>query len=248
MPSYIINGAGINRYNNYVIYQNKQTDALVATYVGGNAFTADVPGPGTYDVYWITGSEQFTRSLDNVQVYGNDQYRQIGIGLPVDNVYFDEWVATGDLEEGLDYLTNQTIEGQVMDILLTSATGYNDVLDSLLIKQYDHITFHSTDFPNWRNSFQVLEVNYSNSNNEVYLRLNRSIEVEETIGSYEWTEVNRNRFSITRYKDSSTLLTIDADKPPGGTSGGIIKPKYVSQEAEESIRKTISDMRQKGMI
>ena len=248
MPSYIASGS--NRYGARIVYKHKETDTLVATNIwntlsGVNPFTST---QATGSTYWITGSSDLTTSISGSVVYDNNDYRQVGVGILTANQYFNDWIATGELQEGQDYLESVQIEGISMDVLFTDATGYSSVRDKFKINQYDYITFHSKVFENWRDTFHILEVVHNSSSNEVYIRLDKPI-ITKTINSkVEFQDYRNDRFSITRYKDSSTLLTLDTDKPPGGTSGGIIKPKYVSKETEESIRKTISDMRQKGMI
>ena len=249
MPPYIASGS-INRYGARIVYRHKETDTLVATNIwntlsGVNPFTSN---QATGSTYWITGSSDLTTSISGSVIYNNNDYRQVGVGILTANSYFNDWIATGELEQGQDYLENVNIEGISMDVLFTDATGFSSITNKLKINPYDFITFHSKVYPNWRDTFQILEVNYNTSNNEVYLRLNKSIITTTISSKVVFQDHYNDRFSITRYKDSPTLLTLDTDKPPGGTSGGIIKPKYVSAEAEKDIMKTISDMRQKGMI
>ena len=249
MPPYIASGS-INRYGARIVYKHRETDTLVATNIwntisGVNPFTSTQI---TGSTYWITGSSDLTTSISGSVIYNNNDYRQVGVGILTGNSYFNDWVATGELEEGQDYLEGVQIEGISMDILFNDATGYSSVNNKFSINKFDYITFHSKRFENWRDTFQVLEVNYNSTNNEVYLRLNKPIITTVKNTKTVFQDHHNDRFSITRYKDSSTLLTLDTDKSPGGTSGGIIKPKYVSPEAEKDIMKTISDMRQKGMI
>ena len=248
LPSYLVSGSGVLRYSDYSVFQHKDTDALVATPISSNPFTYDTATTGSFNTYWITGSSNFTQSISGSQVYGNEKYRQVGVGIATNNTYFNNWVATEELEEGVDYVNNRSVEGRAMDILFTDATGYNTILDPLEIKPFDYITFHSTEYLNWRNTFQVLEVNYNSTTNEVYIRLDRSIEVTDTGQSYSWPGLRRDKFSITRRKPSATLVTLNTDKPPGATSGGILKPKYVSEEAEVKIKEALNDLRGKGMI
>lgn len=250
MPSNISSGS--TRYGTHIVYKNRDTDSLVAaniftTLASVNPFTSNL---ATGSTYWITGSSDLTTSISGSVLYDNDNYYQVGVGItsyPYGS-YFTDWVATGELEEAQDYLEDVNVEGISMDILFTDATGFGSIRDKFKINQYDYITFHSKRFDNWRDTFQVLEVNYNSSNNEVYLRLNKPIIIKTINSKVVFQDHHNDRFSITRYKDSATLLTLDTDKLPGGTSGGIIKPKYVSEEAEKSIMKTIGDMRQKGMI
>ena len=250
MPANIASGS--TRYGTHIVYKNRDTDSLVATDIfttiaSVNPFTSNLT---TGSTYWITGSSDLTTSISGSVLYGNTDYYQVGVGIsnfPYGG-YFTDWVQTGELEEGQDYLKDVNIEGISIDVLFTDATGFNSIKDSFKINQYDYITFHSEPFENWRDTFQILEVNYNSSNNEVYLRLNKPIIVKTVNSRVVFQDHYNDRFSITRYKDSPSLLTLDTDKPPGGTSGGIIKPKYVSAEAEKDIMNTISDMRQKGMI
>lgn len=242
LPSWI-ESSGANRYANYVIFQNKVTDALVACSISGDAFYYDTPGTGTYNTYWITGSSDILESIGGTTVYGDSNYRQIGLGTPTNDTEANQWILDGELEEGTDYAVSQSIDNTTMHVFYTGTTGYNAITRPNKFEVHDYITFHSKTYPNWRESFQILEVVENLANSEVYIRLDRSIEVVDTGGSLDWTDIHQNKFSLTRHVDSPTLITLDTDKPPGATSAGILKPKYVSEEAEEAIKEALATLR-----
>ena len=56
--------------------------------------------------------------------------------------------------------------------------------------------------------------------------------------------VNTDYFLLRRYVDDPSNIIIDVDKPSGGTSGGILKPEFVTTQTEKQARDAISSLLQ----
>lgn len=179
---------------------------------------------------WIIGLDDlFKETVNSYDLLATGSYFQKGLTYATSD-YIDTWIDSGELLKGEDYSV-------APPILFTQATGYSEISVPYEIKPNDYITFQSAEYSNWRVVYQIIEIDKTAT--QLRLRLDRNVSNSQIL---------RNKFSIIRLVGNPRSLILDINKPPGGTSGGIIKPKYVSKETEESIRKTISDMRQKGMI
>jgi len=54
--------------------------------------------------------------------------------------------------------------------------------------------------------------------------------------------VNTDYFLLRRYVDDPSNIIIDVDKPSGGTSGGVLKPEFVTTQTEKQARDAISSL------
>lgn len=54
--------------------------------------------------------------------------------------------------------------------------------------------------------------------------------------------VNTDYFLLRRYVDDPSNIIIDVDKPSGGTSGGILKPEFITTQTEKQARDAISSL------
>ena len=251
LPDYLVTSK-VHKYllpsTHYVVYEHKDTQERKLRRVTN--FTM-VDGE-----QWITGS-YFLKNQDgstNLYSSGSDsKYVQIGLAGPTgteipanpptlgDNL--KAWITDfpEELVEGEDYVQDIEIDAiSGLDLVLTDATGYNTIIDFHEIKPYDYILFQHQTIPNYRVRYQILEVVLDwSGTGSIKLKLDRAITD---------AEVYNNAYSIIRYKDTPTSVILNTNKPPGATSGGILKPKYVSEKAEESIKEALYDLRGKGMI
>ena len=115
-------------------------------------------------------------------------------------------------------------------------TGYLRPSLPLTIAPSDIITFlHKT-----TNTYsEHLITSVASGSGNVYLELDKEIDMS----NYE-----ARGYSIKRYVDAAGAIILDTDKPPGGTSGGILQPRYLPQGSEEKLQTIIDDLKQKGII
>ena len=84
----------------------------------------------------------------------------------------------------------------------------------------------------------------------------RIIEVDETttpptfvVDRYvNLTNTEMDWFLVRRYIDNPANIILEVDKPAGGTSPGILKPQYLSKDAEDNIDTILENLRRDTLI
>ena len=62
------------------------------------------------------------------------------------------------------------------------------------------------------------------------------------------TNTEMNWFLVRRYVDNPANIILEVDKPAGGTSPGILKPQYLSKDAEDNIDTILENLRRDTLI
>jgi hypothetical protein len=62
------------------------------------------------------------------------------------------------------------------------------------------------------------------------------------------TNTEMNWFLVRRYVDNPANIILEVDKPAGGTSPGILKPQYLSKDAEDNIDTILEQLRRDTLI
>ena len=62
------------------------------------------------------------------------------------------------------------------------------------------------------------------------------------------TNTEMNWFLVRRYIDNPANIILEVDKPAGGTSPGILKPQYLSRNAEDNIDTILENLRRDALI
>ncbi len=62
------------------------------------------------------------------------------------------------------------------------------------------------------------------------------------------TNTEMNWFLVRRYVDNPANIILEVDKPAGGTSPGILKPQYLSRNAEDNIDTILENLRRDTLI
>jgi hypothetical protein len=62
------------------------------------------------------------------------------------------------------------------------------------------------------------------------------------------TATNVDWFLVRRYVDNPANIILEVDKPAGGTSPGILKPQYLSRDAEDNIDTILENLRRDALI
>jgi hypothetical protein len=110
-------------------------------------------------------------------------------------------------------------------------TGFFGITNPFTIQVGDEIRFQGTE----EQAYQVVEV-YENTNPKSFL-LDRYI-----------SAANLNWFLVRRYVDNPANIILEVDKPAGGTSPGILKPQYLSRNAEDNIDTILENLRRDALI
>jgi hypothetical protein len=110
-------------------------------------------------------------------------------------------------------------------------TGFFGITNPFTIQVGDEIRFQGTE----EQAYQVVEV-YEDTNPKSFL-LDRYI----SAANLDW-------FLVRRYVDDPSNIIIEADKPAGGTAPGILKPQYLSRNAEDNIDTILENLRRDALI
>jgi len=110
-------------------------------------------------------------------------------------------------------------------------TGFFGITNPFTIQVGDEIRFQGTE----TQAYKVVEV-YENTNPKSFL-LDRYI-----------SATNLDWFLVRRYVDNPANIILEVDKPAGGTSPGILKPQYLSRNAEDNIDTILENLRRDSLI
>ncbi len=111
-----------------------------------------------------------------------------------------------------------------------SGSGFFTITNDFELQVGDEIRFDGTE----TQTYTVLSIN--NSNPPTF-NLDRNI-----------TASNLNWFLVRRYVDDPANIILEVDKTAGGTSPGILKPQYLSRNAEDNIDTILENLRTNQLI
>jgi hypothetical protein len=97
-------------------------------------------------------------------------------------------------------------------------SGFNPITLDFELQPFDEIRFGGTEDEAYQVKSLVTVPN-------LQLTLDRPIT----------QNLNLNYFAVRRYVDNPTYVILNLDKPAGGTSQGVLKPKYLTQQLQDSI-------------
>ena len=120
-------------------------------------------------------------------------------------------------------IANTGFFGIVNDFVLQPVDGTTGTLG-------DEIRFEGTET-------QTYTVTAVSNTNPITITVDRDI-----------TATNLNWFLVRRYVDNPANIILEVDKPAGGTSPGILKPQYLSKDAEDNIDTILENLRRDSLI
>ena len=120
-------------------------------------------------------------------------------------------------------IANTGFFGIVNDFVLQPVDGTTGTLG-------DEIRFEGTET-------QTYTVTAVSNTNPITITVDRDI-----------TATNLNWFLVRRYVDNPANIILEVDKPAGGTSPGILKPQYLSKDAENNIDTILEGLRRDSLI
>lgn len=134
---------------------------------------------------------------------------------------------------------------------ISASTGGKGLSTFYASKQND---IDDSGFPNLRYPFTIEEgdeIRFQASEEYAY-RINEVVsEQPELILELDRAVpfgTNTDMFLVRRYVDDPTSIILDVDKPAGGTSGGILKPKFMPPGAERELQKVVQTLRRQNQI
>jgi hypothetical protein len=111
-------------------------------------------------------------------------------------------------------------------------SGFSPINNDFEPQLYDEIRFEGLE----NLSFQI--VNITSSVGQLKLNLNRNIP----------NGTNLDYFLLRRYIIDPSNIILDKNKPVGSSSGGILKPQFVSPGLKDNIDTVIQNLRDKNLI
>ena len=112
-------------------------------------------------------------------------------------------------------------------------SGFNPITLPFTVKVGDEIRFEGSETL----AYEILSVSQSSTGN-IVLNLNGTIP----------TGTNTNYFLLRRYIDDPAYVILEVDKPAGPSSGGILKPQYLSSRIEGNLDTILKDLQDKQLI
>ena len=112
-------------------------------------------------------------------------------------------------------------------------SGFNDITLPFTVQIGDEIRFEGTETL----AYSITSVSQNASGN-IILNLNGTI----PIGT------NLDYFLIRRYVADPSNIILNINKPAGASSGGILKPQYLSPGLEDNVDSIIQNLRDKNLI
>lgn len=106
-------------------------------------------------------------------------------------------------------------------------SGFNPITLPFTVKVKDEVRFEGTETL----SYEVLSVTQSSTGNVV-------LNLDGTIPS----GTNTDYFLVRRYVDDPSYVILEVNKPAGASSAGVLKPKYISPNLENSLEDIVQSL------
>ena len=117
-----------------------------------------------------------------------------------------------------------------------TGSGFFGITNDFIIQVGDEIRFQGTE----TQTYKIVELDNTPANGDpLHLVLDREINLSNT--EMDW-------FLVRRYIDNPANIILEVDKPAGGTSPGILKPQYLSRNAEDNIDTILESLRRDALI
>jgi hypothetical protein len=117
-----------------------------------------------------------------------------------------------------------------------TGSGFFGITNDFIIQVGDEIRFQGTE----TQTYKIVELDNTPANGDpLHLVLDREINLSNT--EMDW-------FLVRRYIDNPANIILEVDKPAGGTSPGILKPQYLSRNAEDNIDIILEQLRRDTLI
>ena len=111
-------------------------------------------------------------------------------------------------------------------------SGFNPISLDFEPQLYDEIRFQGIE------NLAYSIINVTSSNGQLKLQLDGSIP----------NGTNLSYFLLRRYVNDPSNIILDLNKPAGASSGGILKPEYVTDNVNKNLDSIIQNLKSKGLI
>jgi len=207
-------------------YQNSRTGTV--TYVENNATTSSL-----YRVACTTYQNDNPYDYDIVELNENTYFKVTQTPLPGTGICTAFW-RTGSASNILQASPSSGGLNQFYGQRQTSIerSGFNPIVNDFELQPYDEIRFQGTE----NLAFAITRV-YSSAS-IVTLDLDGNIP----------TGTDLNYFFVRRYVGDPSSIILEVDKPAGGSSGGVLKPQYLSSTLESNLDTIIQNLKNQNLI
>jgi hypothetical protein len=112
-------------------------------------------------------------------------------------------------------------------------SGFNPIVEDFELQTNDEIRFQGLE----NLTFQITNIT-SSATGQLTLNLDRNIP--------DGTDLDF--FLVRRYVEDPSIIILDLDKPAGGSSGGVLKPQYISSELTNNLDSIIQNLKNQNLI
>jgi len=114
-----------------------------------------------------------------------------------------------------------------------SGSGFFGITNNFTLQVGDEFRFRGTE----TQTYKIIEVDETTT--PPTFVVDRYVNLTNT--EMDW-------FLVRRYVDNPANIILEVDKPAGGTSPGILKPQYLSKDAEDNIDTILENLRRDSLI
>jgi hypothetical protein len=179
------------------------------------------------------GSGVETLNLSNTSYLHVTQYPNPGIGTCT-NITAPFWTTgssanillASTASDGLNNYYSQRQEN-------IERSGFNPIVEDFELKTNDEIRFEGLE-----NLAFVINNVTSSATGQLILNLDRNIP----------NGTNLNFFLVRRYIEDPSSIILEVNKPAGASSGGVLKPQYISSELTNNLDSIIQNLKNQNLI
>jgi hypothetical protein len=179
------------------------------------------------------GSGVETLNLSNTSYLHVTQYPNPGIGTCT-NITAPFWTTgssanillASTASDGLNNYYSQRQEN-------IERSGFNPIVEDFELKTNDEIRFEGLE-----NLAFVINNVTSSATGQLILNLDRNIP----------NGTNLNFFLVRRYIEDPSSIILEVNKPAGASSGGVLKPQYISSDLTNNLDSIIQNLKNQNLI
>ncbi len=237
-PDFLIPGVTVTfqwKKNSTLVGSSVQVDfgnssAVFLSYTDNNAANTDT---FKLEATSVTGT-----GLGALPTLSNNSFFKViqtpppGLGAISDNDYWQKLGVIGTAG-ALQFKPNNLLPvyGQKQEDIENS--GFFGITNDFILEVGDEIRFQGTE----TQTYKIVAVD--NLNAPPIFTVDRGITLTNT--EMDW-------FLVRRYVDNPANVILEVDKTAGGTSPGILKPQYLSRNAEDNIDTILENLRRDSLI
>ena len=205
------------------------SNAVFLSYTDNNVVNTDT---FKLEATSVTYGQGAAPSLSNNSFFKAIQTPPPGLGAVNDGQYWEKLGIIGSAGAAqFKPLNLLPVYGQKQEDI--SGSGFFGITNDFILQVGDEIRFQGTE----TQTYKIIAVD--NLNSPPIFTVDRKINL--TNDEMDW-------FLVRRYVDNPANIILEVDKSAGGTSPGILKPQYLSRNAEDNIDTILEQLRRDALI